>query len=129
MLLLALRLQLLSVAAELVSRPVLHAANAATRWWLQPPQPGQEALSRARLDPPLACSEVRAASLSGDCNWTQEAARGHLSLGGQHQVCCRRRAELSVGMNPACQGVRAREAVAAVFDACFADTAPFDRRP
>jgi inner membrane protease ATP23 len=76
-----------------------------------------------------ACSEVRAASLSGDCSFKNEAMRGHWALGGQHQACVKRRAELSVAMNPHCGGGRARAAVEAAFKDCFADTAPFDRRP
>jgi hypothetical protein len=32
-------------------------------------------------------------------------------------------------MNPHCQGKAARRAVDAAFERCFADTAPFDRRP
>lgn len=77
-----------------------------------------------------ACSEVRAASLSGDCKWRLEAMRGHFGVGGGHQKCVRRRAELSVSMNPFCGGGgKAKKAVDKVFDACFADTAPFDRRP
>ena len=34
----------------------------------------------------LACTEVRAASLSGDCNWKYEFLRSHFNLAGQHQV-------------------------------------------
>mmetsp|Transcript_16486 Transcript_16486/g.22786 ORF Transcript_16486/g.22786 Transcript_16486/m.22786 type:complete len:151 (+) Transcript_16486:359-811(+) len=75
-----------------------------------------------------ACSEVRAANLSGDCNFLQEFNRGNFGLKNQHQVCVKRRAELSVNMNPNCKG-RAKEAVNAVFDTCFKDTAPFDRIP
>ena len=46
------------------------------------------------------------------------------------QACARRRAALSVAMNPSCSAPgRAAAAVDAVFDACFADTAPFDRIP
>lgn len=59
-----------------------------------------------------------------------EVARGNLALRKQHQVCVRRRAELSVAMNPACTGpAHAAEVVDAVFERCFRDTAPFDRRP
>ena len=75
-----------------------------------------------------ACSEVRAAGLSGECDWKQEINRGHWQAAGQHQRCVRRRAELSLLMNPNCQGVRAKEAVDAVFDRCYADTAPFEKR-
>lgn len=77
-----------------------------------------------------ACSEVRAASLSGDCTFSNELLRGNVGLRGQHQACARRRAALSVAMNPACGGGRGAEAaVDRVFDACFNDTAPFDRIP
>ena len=99
-----------------------------------------------------ACSEVRAAALSGDCSFGAEAARGNWGLRAQAQACARRRAALSVAMNPACgwggggggsnsssglgafggsgnNNKRAREAVDRVFEACFADTAPFDRMP
>lgn len=77
-----------------------------------------------------ACSEVRAASLSGDCHFKQEVLRGNVGFRGQHQRCVRRRAELSVAMNPYCSAAgRAKQAVEAVFEPCFADTAPFDRIP
>lgn len=77
-----------------------------------------------------ACSEIRAASLSGDCSYKRETQRGHFTIRGQHQVCVKRRAELSVAMNPHCSSHwKARAAIDRVFDTCFADTAPFDRRP
>ncbi len=77
-----------------------------------------------------ACSEVRAAILSGDCTFRQEQARGNYTLRGGARACARRRAALSVGMNPACGGPgAAAAAVDAVFDRCYADTAPFDRIP
>jgi inner membrane protease ATP23 len=59
-----------------------------------------------------------------------ELLRGNFALRGQHQKCVKRRAELSVGMNPHCaRPGQAKQAVEKVFDACFKDTAPFDRRP
>lgn len=51
-----------------------------------------------------ACSEIRAASLSGDCNFKMELLRGHYNIAKQHQACVKRRALLSVSMNPYCQG-------------------------
>ena len=76
-----------------------------------------------------ACSEIRAAGLSGECDWKQEFNRGNINLAGQHQKCVRRRAELSLMMNPSCcQGTKPKEAVDAVFDRCYADTAPFEKR-
>ncbi|KAI9493297.1 metalloprotease ATP23 [Zychaea mexicana] len=74
-----------------------------------------------------ACSEVRAASLSGDCNWTREVQRGFYTFTKQHQTCVKRRAILSVAENPNCKSKEeAERAVASVFDSCFADTRPFD---
>ncbi|KAL2623305.1 hypothetical protein R1flu_003510 [Riccia fluitans] len=34
-----------------------------------------------------ACSEIRAANLSGDCKWMLELLRGHTNIRQQHQVC------------------------------------------
>lgn len=79
-----------------------------------------------------ACSEVRAANLSGDCHWVNEVMRGRVFVGlkGHHRKCARRRAELSVAMNPKCKGTRhAEEIVGEVFERCFNDTAPFDDIP
>ena len=48
----------------------------------------------------------------------------------QHQECVRRRAKLSIAMNPACGDNETQlKAVDDCFDKCFADTAPFDRIP
>lgn len=73
--------------------------------------------------------QVRAATLSGDCDLVQELMRGNFRLKGQFQNCVKRRAELSVKMNPCCSDVAAKAAVEKVFDRCFRDTAPFDRLP
>ncbi|EKX39502.1 hypothetical protein GUITHDRAFT_154436 [Guillardia theta CCMP2712] len=77
-----------------------------------------------------ACSEIRAANLSGDCKWWQEILRGNTAFLGQGRACIKRRAALSVSMNPACSapGV-AQEAVEKAFERCYADTSPFDRVP
>lgn len=73
-----------------------------------------------------ACSEIRAANLSGDCGIFNELARGRLgSFYRHHQECVRRRAILSIKMNPACSG-NAEQVVDEVFDRCFKDTEPFD---
>ncbi len=66
---------------------------------------------------------------AGDCDFKMELMRGNLALRAQFQRCMRRRAELAVRMNPHCSGKKAAAAVDAVFDKCFADTAPFDRIP
>ena len=74
-----------------------------------------------------ACSEIRAAALSGDCNWTREVRRGFYTFTKQHQECVRRRAVISVQANPSCPSRAAAEkAVNAVFDSCYNDTRPFD---
>ncbi|KAF8062910.1 ATP23 [Scenedesmus sp. PABB004] len=78
-----------------------------------------------------ACTEIRAANLSGDCSLRQEFLRGNLSEAfvGQHRRCVRRRALLSVGLNPFCQGGRAEAAVAEMMPRCLKDTDPFPRVP
>ncbi|KAK4520201.1 uncharacterized protein ATC70_008332 [Mucor velutinosus] len=74
-----------------------------------------------------ACSEVRAASLSGDCRWTREIQRGFFTFTKQHQACVKRRAIISVTQNPNCKDKEeAERAVSSVFESCFADTRPFD---
>ncbi|KAJ1939103.1 Mitochondrial inner membrane protease atp23 [Kickxella alabastrina] len=74
-----------------------------------------------------ACTEIRAASLSGDCTWFQEMMRGNLGFFKHHQVCVKRRAALSVRENPNCKSDKhAEAAVNKVFKSCFTDTRPFD---
>ncbi|CED83998.1 metalloprotease atp23 [Phaffia rhodozyma] len=75
-----------------------------------------------------ACSEIRAANLSGDCAWWQEFKRGHYETTNAQAKCVRRRAILSVEANPACPSRKAaEEAVDDVWDSCKPDTRPFDR--
>jgi inner membrane protease ATP23 len=79
-----------------------------------------------------ACSEIRAANLSGDCHWMNELMRCRVGFGisKHHQACVKRRAELSVSMNPKCRGKEhAEEVVSEVFEQCFKDTAPYDDIP
>ena len=78
-------------------------------------------------DVDIYSSQIRAANLSGDCHFSQEMARGNLMNGfyKQHQRCVKRRALLSVEMNPHCQGKNATRAIEKVFNTCFYDTAPF----
>ncbi|WWC71559.1 mitochondrial inner membrane protease ATP23 [Kwoniella pini CBS 10737] len=74
-----------------------------------------------------ACSEIRAANLSGDCRWTREVKRGFYSFNKQHQACVKRRAILSVIANPSCESREmAEKAVNEVWESCFKDTRPFD---
>ena len=78
-----------------------------------------------------ACTEIRAASLSGDCSFIREVDRGNINLlrlGGSGSRCVRRRAELSVSMHPGCPDAdAARAAVQRAWETCYRDTAPFDR--
>ena len=71
-----------------------------------------------------ACAEIRASSLSGECDFLHEVYRGKVSLAAGHEKCTKRRANLSVGMNPNCQKIAA-DAVEAGFGPCYADRAPF----
>ncbi|KAF9425976.1 Mitochondrial inner membrane protease atp23 [Entomortierella beljakovae] len=74
-----------------------------------------------------ACTEIRAAGLSGDCNWTREVRRGFYTFTKQHQECVKRRAALSVSANPNCPSrAVADRVVNAVFESCYNDTRPFD---
>jgi inner membrane protease ATP23 len=71
---------------------------------------------RARVDrcEHLACTEVRAANLSGECD------------GGERGACVRRSAEASVRAHGGCEARGGAAAgVAAVWAACMADRAPF----
>lgn len=76
-----------------------------------------------------ACSEIRAANLSGDCAWKRELLRGNTNIQKQHQICVRRRALISVGLNPNCSMLRATSAIDRVWNTCYNDTQPFDRVP
>ncbi|KAI8847632.1 peptidase M76 family-domain-containing protein [Chytridium lagenaria] len=74
-----------------------------------------------------ACSEIRAANLSGECKFTREISRGFFGFAKHHQACVRRRAIFALQQIPPCsrKGV-AEDAVRLVWDSCFNDTAPFD---
>lgn len=73
-----------------------------------------------------ACSEIRAASLSGECRWTREIGRSYFTFINHHQECVRRRATLSVAAHPNCKDdAEAARIVNQVFETCFADTRPF----
>lgn len=72
-----------------------------------------------------ACTEIRAASISGECNFAAELLRGNVKAAGGHQACTKRRAAESVSHNPACRGALAKEAVEQAFDKCYKDTEPF----
>lgn len=72
----------------------------------------------------VACSEVRASHLSGDCSFINEFNRSQFGIAGQGEKCVRRRAELSVSGHEQCKNI-AKDAIDAVFTPCFADRTPF----
>ncbi|KAI1191141.1 peptidase M76 family-domain-containing protein [Nemania serpens] len=75
-----------------------------------------------------ACTEIRAAMLSGECRWSKEAlTRRNWTLTQQFQDCVRKRAVESVKYRPRCKDdVQAVKVVNQVWDSCFSDTRPFD---
>lgn len=91
-------------------------------------------MCRAKMDPlhncmHLACTEIRAENLSGECNMTWELMRGKLNgFFGHGQECVRRRAIDSVKANPNCSRDAALY-VDAAMERCYKDTFPFDRHP
>eukprot|EP00049_Salpingoeca_infusionum_P022654 m.8036 g.8036 ORF g.8036 m.8036 type:complete len:239 (+) comp5312_c0_seq2:275-991(+) len=88
---------------------------------------------RAHVEPlnmkHLACTEIRAANLSGDCRFWNEFDRGNIGLAEQHQRCVRRRAAKSIMAVLRVTREEAHEAVDSVYDTCFNDFDPFDRIP
>lgn len=92
-------------------------------------------MCRTKMDPiknciHLACTEIRAENLSGECHWLRELQSGRLvtDFSGHGAKCVKRRAELSVKANPNCAD-KAAEYVDAAFERCYKDTFPFDRHP
>uniref|UniRef100_A0A8C2VP38 Mitochondrial inner membrane protease ATP23 n=2 Tax=Chinchilla lanigera TaxID=34839 RepID=A0A8C2VP38_CHILA len=77
----------------------------------------------------LACSEIRAANLSGDCSLVNEIFRLHFGLKRHHQTCVRDRAILSILAVRNISKDIAEKAVDEVFESCFHDHEPFGRIP
>ncbi|KAK6358323.1 Mitochondrial inner membrane protease atp23, variant 2 [Orbilia blumenaviensis] len=76
----------------------------------------------------LACSEIRASTLSGECRPYQEwVVRGQWKFLRHMEACVRRRATLSVSGHPALKGdlEAAGRIVDQVFESCYKDTRPF----
>lgn len=78
-----------------------------------------------------ACTEVRAANLSGDCSWFQELKRGKIAFLGGQQRCVRRRAMLSCMANPSFKGDPdyVQRTVDKVYQQCYNDFSPFGSVP
>ncbi|CAB9529097.1 Mitochondrial inner membrane protease ATP23 [Seminavis robusta] len=89
---------------------------------------------RSKMDPQsncihLACTEIRAENLSGECNFKNELFKiGPHSLKQHGQECVKRRAMLSVNAHPRCRE-RAEEYVDAAMHRCYQDVFPFERHP
>ncbi|XP_054911566.1 mitochondrial inner membrane protease ATP23 homolog [Poeciliopsis prolifica] len=77
----------------------------------------------------LACSEIRAANLSGDCSFSNEFSRFNFGLKEHHQKCVRDRAVRSILAVRKVNREEAEKIVNEVFDSCFNDHAPFGRIP
>ncbi|XP_072529962.1 mitochondrial inner membrane protease ATP23 homolog [Salminus brasiliensis] len=77
----------------------------------------------------LACSEIRAANLSGDCSFTNELCRFNFGLKKHHQECVRDRALRSILAVRKVSRKEAEKVVDEVFDSCFNDHTPFGRIP
>ncbi|XP_076862560.1 mitochondrial inner membrane protease ATP23 homolog isoform X2 [Brachyhypopomus gauderio] len=77
----------------------------------------------------LACSEIRAANLSGECSFTNELSRLNFGLNQQHQECVRRCALRSILAVRKISREKAEKVLDEVFDSCFHDHTPFGRIP
>ncbi|XP_078272748.1 mitochondrial inner membrane protease ATP23 homolog isoform X4 [Rhinoraja longicauda] len=77
----------------------------------------------------LACSEIRAANLSGECTFANELTRLNFGLKQHHQKCVRERACRSILAVRKVSRETAMKAVDDVFDSCFNDHEPFGRVP
>ncbi|XP_044133020.1 mitochondrial inner membrane protease ATP23 homolog isoform X3 [Bufo gargarizans] len=77
----------------------------------------------------LACSEIRAANLSGDCSLSNEISRFNFGLKQHHQACVRDRSLRSILAVRQISREAAEKAVDDVFQSCFNDYEPFGRIP
>ncbi|XP_073416076.1 mitochondrial inner membrane protease ATP23 homolog [Dendrobates tinctorius] len=77
----------------------------------------------------LACSEIRAANLSGDCSLSNEISRFNFGLKQHHQACVRDRALRSILAVRQISREAAEKAINDVFESCFNDHEPFGRIP
>ena len=75
-----------------------------------------------------ACTEIRAASLSGECNYWQEFQRGNRNIAAGGKECVQRRARMSLESNPHCKDV-AMDAVLASWDFCSKQKEPLGEWP
>lgn len=79
----------------------------------------------------MACTEIRAANLSGDCDYSDEIKRSgflRFELGGLQQKCVKKRTLQSLKMHQACVGMTPAQiegVIEDVWEPCYKDTAPF----
>ena len=85
--------------------------------------------ARAYIDPQnclhQACSEIRAAKLSGECSWSAEWRKGNLDTMTGGLKCVTRHATRSVSQNPFCKGSIAERSVQGMMTKCYRDNEPF----
>jgi Peptidase M76 family len=89
-------------------------------------------MCRTNMDPlrnciHMACTEIRAENLSGECSISKEFRRMK-NFAGHAKECVRRRAILSVRANPNCTS-RADEYVDAAMNRCYMDFYPYKKHP
>ncbi len=78
----------------------------------------------------MACTEIRAANLSGDCDFSDELRRTgfRLRVAGLQRECVRKRTLQSLRMHAAAahmDDAAINDVIDGVFAPCYADTAPF----
>jgi len=73
----------------------------------------------------LACSEIRASNLSGECSYWKEFFNLSLRFKAHQQTCVKRQAVKSIILTKKVTKEYAEEIVNEVFDDCFYDTSPF----
>ena len=75
----------------------------------------------------VACTEIRANSLSRECRFYNEIKRGYLGIARHHQDCVKRRSVLGLMQSKSVGSKEEAETIVnQVFNQCFQDTAPFD---
>uniref|UniRef100_A0A8D0GTM0 Mitochondrial inner membrane protease ATP23 n=1 Tax=Sphenodon punctatus TaxID=8508 RepID=A0A8D0GTM0_SPHPU len=77
----------------------------------------------------LACSEIRAANLSGDCSFINEVRRFKFGFKQHRQACIRDGAIRSILAVRKVDRETAEKAVDEVFNSCFNDHEPYGRVP
>lgn len=73
----------------------------------------------------LLLLQIRAAALSGECSYIKELLRRGKVMPTGHKECVKRRATLSIKMNPNCAN-NPEKCIDAVFEKCFNDREPFN---